>query len=152
MILILAPGETYAPGRPANWTFGGEPAGKTGTPGTETAGQSFPVTAYATDNFFNQVSTNALVSLTSDDAFGAPNNVTPLTQALNAGTTVFNVTLLSAQDAGANVIKQSSVIKRGHWPVTRRWPSPCRLNTLTRLQVLLDGKRHDAGAGGCGAS
>src|SRR5205823_13231652 len=61
---VLTPGETAAAGKPA----GATPAGKTGSPSAETAGQSFQVTVNATDILFNIVSSNLAVNLTSDDS------------------------------------------------------------------------------------
>ena len=64
--------------------------------------------------------------------------MTPLTQSLNAGTTIFVVTLLSAQDAAANVITHQLT---SSWTLTGyQTPAFTMLaNAPTRLQILLPG-------------
>ncbi len=107
---LLMPGETAAAGKPANWSFAGDPAGKLGTPnggGTSNAfiaGQPYTITVNATDSYFNIISTNGAVNLTSNDQFGTPSVSTPIAHTLSAGTTTFIVTLLSAENASGAAI------------------------------------------------
>ena len=71
----------------------GDPAGKTGTPFSGTpqqAGAAFSVTVNATDEYFNLVSTNAAVSLYSNDVYGTPSTTVGLVKSLAGGTTSFS--------------------------------------------------------------
>src|SRR6266404_2015226 len=80
-LLVLAPGETFAPGTPT---------GKTGTPITQTAGVAFTVTVKAVDATWNLINTvTDVVRITASD-IGA---VLPADAALTNGTRSFNVTL-----------------------------------------------------------
>ncbi len=79
-VQIVTPGETPLPG---------SLSGLLGAPSSQTAGRSFPVTVYATDNWWNLVPSGASVTLTSSDA--AAN--TPQSGGLTGGARTFNVTL-----------------------------------------------------------
>jgi hypothetical protein len=102
-LLVLAPGETAAPGT-AN--------GKSGTPTSQTPDAGFNLTVNAVDNNWNLVKTATdLTALSSSDLFaGLPANA-----ALVAGTKQFSVTLsetgvtnsISASDAANGAIASS---------------------------------------------
>jgi len=77
---VLVPGETALPG---------SPAGKTGTPASQIAGQGFTVNVWATDAYWNPVITADNARVSSSDV--AAN--TPLTQAMVNGFAQFNVIL-----------------------------------------------------------
>jgi hypothetical protein len=81
---VLVPGETAAPGTST---------GKTGTPISQTATMSFPVTVNAVDAQWNLInSVTDVASITSSDASAT---LLPANAALVAGTQTFNVTLNS---------------------------------------------------------
>ncbi|MEO0223494.1 MAG: hypothetical protein ABIL76_00175, partial [candidate division WOR-3 bacterium] len=88
-LLAMLPGETYKPGK-----YNIAPYGKEGTPITQTAGVPFNVTVYATDDYYNRASTFVACWLTTQD----PYDVEPSTLTLVAGTTVFQLTFVSATD------------------------------------------------------
>ena len=67
--------------------------------GNVAAGSTFSVTVSAVDSFYNVVSTTAVVFLTSNDTYGAPNALNASSQTLQSGTTIYTATLYSAQDA-----------------------------------------------------
>lgn len=79
-VQLLVPGETPLPG---------SAAGKSGSPATQAAGRAFPVNVYATDNWWNPVSSSDNVRITSSDAAAS----TPVSGALSGGYRSFNVTL-----------------------------------------------------------
>ncbi len=79
-LLVVAPGETAAPG---------STTGRTGTPTTQTAGTAFSVTVRATDAQWNPVSSTDVVAITSSD----PAAVLPPNAALVGGVGTFSVNL-----------------------------------------------------------
>jgi len=79
-VQIVVPGQNPLPG---------SVSGVTGTPATQSAGKTFPVTVYSTDNYWNPLPSGDNVRITSSD--GAAN--TPLTGALSNGVRAFNVSL-----------------------------------------------------------
>src|SRR5439155_1235530 len=86
-LLLLAPGETAAPG---------SPTGKTGTPTAQTAGSAFTVTVNAVDASWNPVnSVTNTVGITSSDT----NATLPANAALVAGTKTFSLTFKTAGGA-----------------------------------------------------
>ena len=141
---IIMPGELAAAGKPINWSFNGDPAGKTGQPSNSgaafMAGSPFQVTVNATDSYFNVISTNPAVYLTSNDSYGAPNTTQSIAQTLVAGTTLYTVTLVTAQDATAVPITHH-LISTG---TTAGYQTPdfaMQANSNpTRLQILLPGE------------
>src|SRR4029077_10259994 len=139
---VLMPGESADPGRPANWSFAGDPAGKSGTPNSPIiAGAPFTATVNATDGYFNVInSTNATVYLASDDTYGTPSNTTSLSKALSAGSTTFNVTFLSAENASENTIQHHLV---STWTLVG-YQTPDVLMAAatppTKLQIILPGQ------------
>ena len=73
----------------------------------------FSAIVNAVDVYYNLVvSTNAPVSLYSDDTYGTPSVATPLTKTLAAGSTSFTFTLLSGQTVAAGALT--------HQPLGRR--------------------------------
>lgn len=79
-VQLVVPGQNPLPG---------SVSGLTGSPATQSAGAAFPVTVYATDNWWNPVSSGDNVRITSSDA----NASTPVTGALSNGLGAFNVSL-----------------------------------------------------------
>ncbi|HKQ58984.1 MAG TPA: FlgD immunoglobulin-like domain containing protein [Candidatus Eisenbacteria bacterium] len=77
---LLVPGESPLPG---------SVSGKVGSPATQSAGDAFIATVWATDAYWNPVPSADNVRLTSNDA----NASTPLTGVLTNGTRTFNVSL-----------------------------------------------------------
>jgi hypothetical protein len=140
-LLLLVPGETAAPGKPSNWSYIGDPAGKIGSPSALfAAGAAFQATVNATDSFYNLISTNPMVYLTSDDPYGTPNNVSAVSKVLTNGATTFSVTLLSAQDQNAVTITHHLI---STWTLTG-YQSPDFLMAAStppvKLQILLPGQ------------
>ncbi len=147
---VLMPGETADPGRPANWLGGGGLAGKTGSPdedgisanGVQSfyAGNSYNVTVNGVDAFYNVVSTNSTISLTSSDLNGTPDNVTPLSNTLAAGTTGFSVIFKTAQDAAAAPVTQQLTAASGALTPGLTPNLNIQANSSTHIQVLLTGE------------
>ncbi len=79
-VQLIVPGETPLPGAVI---------GKTGTPTSQSAGQTFSVQVYATDNWWNPVPSSDNVRVTSSDA-GAS---TPVTGAMTNGQRSFSLSL-----------------------------------------------------------
>jgi len=77
---IVLPGQTPVPATES---------GLTGTPSSQIAGQPFAVNIYATDNWWNQTSSDHRVRLTTTD----PAGVTPSSSTMNSGRVTVNVTL-----------------------------------------------------------
>jgi hypothetical protein len=77
---IVVPGQTPLPG---------SVSGLTGTPASQSAGQSFSVGVYATDNWWNQVPSGDVARITSSDGAAT----LPASGALTNGYRAFNVTL-----------------------------------------------------------
>ena len=79
-VQLIVPGETPLPG---------SVSGKTGSPATQSAGQGFNVSVWATDAYWNPVPSADNVRITSSD----PAASTPVTGVLNNGFRQFNVSL-----------------------------------------------------------
>src|SRR5205085_1618200 len=79
-LLILAPGETSAPGTAT---------GKSGTPTAQIAGAPFNVTVRAVDAGWNFVASSDVVQLTSSD----PNATLPANIAMTGGVRILSITL-----------------------------------------------------------
>src|SRR5207245_54659 len=96
-VLVQLPGESYLTGAPpyspANGGTGGK--GTPDSPNAWTAGMPQPVVVYAVDQYWNQTSSAATVTLSAPSDSGALGVGTK--QMLN-GTTTFNVTLFKARD------------------------------------------------------
>ena len=75
---IVVPGQTPLPG---------SLSGLNGTPATQGAGRTFPVTVYGTDSYWNPVPSGDNVRVISSD----PAANTPLTGALSNGSIQFSV-------------------------------------------------------------
>jgi len=99
---LLMPGETAAPGTPS---------GKTGTPTAQLAGGSFSLTVNAVDGYWNLISTNDTVKISSSD----PSASLPANAALVGGTKTFAVTL---RMAGSATITASNVTHTAIAPST----------------------------------
>ena len=132
-LLVVAPGETYAPG---------SATGKLGSPSAQIAGTAFTVTVYQTDNAFNQVpsTTTPDILITTNDAgfqVNAPLNSSPL---LTDGSINYTVTASSAQagfiitastTTGAPIDAQGIV--PGYSTAIRVWPGPRHHLQLSNL-------------------
>lgn len=79
-VQLLVPGETPLPG---------SSSGKSGTPAAQDAGRTFPVSAYATDPYWNPLGSGDNVRITSSDAAAS----TPVSGVLSGGYRQFNVSL-----------------------------------------------------------
>jgi hypothetical protein len=79
-VQLIVPGETPLPG---------SVTGKVGAPTSQSAGQNFSVQVYATDNWWNPVSSGDNVRITSSDA-GAS---TPITGTMSGGQRSFSLSL-----------------------------------------------------------
>ena len=140
---LLVPGETSAPGKPVNWSFNGDPAGKIGipsAPGAFVAGTAYTATVNATDSYFNVISTNSLVFLASDDPYGTPSNTSSLSKTLTNGSTTFAFTLLSAQNQNAVAITHQL---SSTWTLTGYTSPAFTMKAFTppsKLQIILPGQ------------
>jgi len=120
---LLMPGETAVPATAA---------GKTGTPSARTAGTSFSVTVNSVDDFWNVVSTNHNIAITSSDA----NATLPANNTLSGGTRSFTVTL---KTAGSNTVTATDLTDVTKTAST----SPLTLvnvGAFTKLQLLVPGE------------
>jgi len=79
-VQIVVPGQNLLPG---------SISGVTGTPASQSAGRSFPVTVYSTDAWWNPVPSGDVVRVTSSD----PAASTPVSGTLSNGSRSFNVSL-----------------------------------------------------------
>src|SRR5262249_23790715 len=79
---IVLPGQVPAPATPS---------GLSGTPSSQISGTPFSVTVYATDTWWNQLSSDHHVRLTTTD----PAGVTPSSTTMNNGRATMNVTLFT---------------------------------------------------------
>jgi hypothetical protein len=77
-LLMVVPGQDPAPG---------EVTGLTGSPASQSAGQSFAVDVYATDNYYNQIGSGDVARITASDASS------PVSGALSNGYRRYNFTL-----------------------------------------------------------
>ena len=122
-LLVLLPGETYAPGAVT---------GKSGTPTAQTAGTPFTVKVIAVDLGFNTVTTVAdTVAITSSDATA----VLPANAALINGTNSFSVTL---KDASSQTVTATDITTGSQTGTS----SSVTVNagTFTKLQLLMPGE------------
>jgi hypothetical protein len=94
---LLMPGETAAPGTGS---------GKTGSPLSQTAGSVFNVTVNAVDAWWNVISTNDTVALTTTDT----NAILPGNAALVAGTKTLSLTF---RTAGSHTVTVTDVTNGG---------------------------------------
>ncbi|MCB4791979.1 MAG: hypothetical protein LHV68_08835 [Elusimicrobia bacterium] len=83
---ILAPNEVAQPGHAST-------RGRSGSPSNRTAGVAFKVTVNACDQYYNPVSTNPVVTVTTNDVYDQE----PASKALIGGTTTFDLMLVSAK-------------------------------------------------------
>ncbi|MEA2081348.1 MAG: hypothetical protein U9O97_01200 [Elusimicrobiota bacterium] len=83
-VIAVLPGETYNPGDAPG-------GGKTGAPSEQTAGTAFQATVYATDEYYNKVSTDCSISVITDD----PYDVHPDTLPLVAGQFAFDIEMVT---------------------------------------------------------
>ncbi|PKM99629.1 MAG: hypothetical protein CVU78_05255, partial [Elusimicrobia bacterium HGW-Elusimicrobia-2] len=83
-IIAILPGETYNPGNVPS-------GGKTGAPSVQTAGSVFQATVYATDEYYNKVSTNCSIGIVTEDPYDAH----PDTQTLVAGQLAFDIEMIT---------------------------------------------------------
>jgi FlgD Ig-like domain len=93
-LLIIAPGETHLPG---------SVTGRTGTPGSQTAGTAFNVTVYSTDAYWNPVGSGDGIRITSTDP-----QFTPVTSTLSGGSRTLGVTLRTVGNQTLTVNDQSN--------------------------------------------
>jgi hypothetical protein len=126
---ILAPGETAAPGTPS---------GKTGTPSAQTAGTAFNVTVNAVDSYWNVVSTNHTVGITSSDA----NAVLPANAALVAGTRSLSVTFKT----GGTQTVTATDITNGAKAADTSSSIPVNAGVFVKMQLLVPGETASPGS------
>jgi small nuclear ribonucleoprotein (snRNP)-like protein len=153
---IIMPGETAAAGRPANWGGGTSAAGKTGLPDSDgnnslntdgvsgniddfVAGTNYSVTVNAVDNFYNIVSTDAVVNLTSSDLNGTP-SATPLTRTFVSGTTGYTVLFKTAQNSAASPITQTLTAASGSLVPDSTSSLGMTANSSSKILILLSGE------------
>jgi hypothetical protein len=77
-VQLIVPGETPLPG---------SLSGRTGTPASQVTGQGFTISLYSTDQYWNRVSSDDRIRITSSD--GAAN--TPIEERLNGGFRQFTI-------------------------------------------------------------
>ena len=96
---IVLPGQVPAPATPS---------GLSGTPSSQISGTPFSVTVYATDTWWNQLSSDHRVRLTTTD----PAGVTPSSTTMNNGRATMNVTLytVGSQTITASDRDDSSIL------------------------------------------
>ncbi|MFC1523022.1 hypothetical protein ACFL6Y_11495, partial [Elusimicrobiota bacterium] len=87
----ILPGQTYMP---AQTPFNDGTGGKSGGVNTQIAGNEFSVDIYATDEYYNRVSSNVSVTVFTDDEYDTP----PGGQTLSAGYRSFDITLKTSTD------------------------------------------------------
>jgi hypothetical protein len=114
-VQLVVPGETPLPG---------SVSGLTGSPSTQGAGRGFPVSVYATDDYWNPVPSGDVVRVTSSD--GAAN--TPQSGALSNGFRQFTIVL---NTVGSQTLTVSDVTT----------PSIAGMTTAT-IQVIPDQVDH----------
>lgn len=109
---LIVPGESPLPGAVT---------GKVGTPSSQSAGQTFNVQVYATDNWWNPVPSSDNVQLTSTDGAAS----TPVSGVMTNGQRTFNVSLgtVGAQTITASNVSNGSI----------------QSNTSPQIQVLPSG-------------
>ncbi|MDO8733811.1 MAG: fibronectin type III domain-containing protein, partial [Elusimicrobiota bacterium] len=124
-LMVIAPGETCTQG-----------IGKSGTPTNQTAGVTFTITVDAM-NESNWIDPTAAhnVTVISDDPWFTP----PSAQTLIAGTTTFNITLVTAKSTV--ITASASGLSNGVATVT------VVPNMPTKLQVLVPGENAEPGSG-----
>ncbi len=100
-VQVVAPGETREPGVEAYAV-----SGKSGTPDTQRAGESFPLTAVAVDHYWNRISDMSGGSVhfeASDDAFTWPDNPDDNDVPFVYGERVVNAFLVATGSVGVTV-------------------------------------------------
>lgn len=143
-LVVLAPGETHAPGTNPSVT-----TGKSGSPSVQTPNQPFPLTVILTDNSFNKINTSThTVSFASGDLTTLPSPGT-----LTAGAADFNTTITGARTArtftvsdtsDATVLTGSVRVETSGPPEQEVFPFPSPFNpTLGRPMTF---RFHTAGA------
>jgi len=97
-VQIVVPGETPLPG---------STSGKAGTPASQSAGQAFQVSVWATDAYWNPVVSGDNVRVSSSDVLAS----TPVTGLLTNGFRQFNVTLntVGSQTLSVNDLTNASI-------------------------------------------
>ncbi|MFD2874409.1 T9SS type A sorting domain-containing protein [Mucilaginibacter ximonensis] len=127
-LLIILPGETYAPGTST---------GKTSTATSPTAGTSFNISVYAVDAAYNTVtSVTDNVAITSNDV----NAILPASAALSAGTITFSFTFKTATTTRNIVATDATASKT----VTSSSVTVLAA-AFSKLQILLPGETAAAG-------
>src|SRR6266568_4688972 len=123
-LLVLAPGESFAPGTGT---------GKTGTPTAQIAGTPFSVTVNAVDASYNLVNTvSDTVGITSSDT----NAVLPTSGPLVSGTKTFSVTL---KTGGSATVTASDITNPAKTASTST-AIPVNAGALAKLQLLAPGE------------
>ena len=140
-LLVLAPGEV---------SIEGNPIGKsTNTPSVQVAGSTFTLTVRAVDANYNIVTTtNSLVSLaltgnvdpTLDDSFSQP--TLPAAKNLVAGTTTFDMYLVTAEDQSRVPANKQTVVIANAPTLTAGYSGSIVMNpgATDRFQILLPGE------------
>jgi hypothetical protein len=132
-LIVLLPGESLVPG---------SSTGKTGTPIDQTAAVPFNVTTYATDNYWNIVTsgTEREVSITTSD----PNDTHPTPLTLANGTAVFNVNMITIGEQTVTATDTSTIIPAYNSytsSVVNMKPGPA-----VKLQLLVPGETASPGS------
>jgi FlgD Ig-like domain len=99
-VQLVVPGETPLPG---------SVLGKVGSPASQSAGQTFSVQVYATDNWWNLVGSGDNVRITSSD----PGASTPVTGAMTNGQRTFNLSFGTVGQQTLTVSDLSNPGKQG---------------------------------------
>ncbi len=140
-LLVLAPGEVSQEGNPIGKS--------TNTAMPQIAGSTFTVTVRAVDTNYNIVTTtNSLVSLTFignspqllDDPFSEPTK--PAAKNLIAGTTTFDLFLVTAENTGAPGNQQTTVVIATASTLTPGYSGAIAMNPgpTDRFQIILPGE------------
>ncbi|MHB1050004.1 MAG: beta strand repeat-containing protein [Bacteroidota bacterium] len=120
---ILVPGET---------ADAGSATGKSGTPNAQTAGSGFTVTVNAVDAYWNLVSSDNTVGITTSDA----NDTHPLNAGLGGGTMDFTVTF---KTAGTSTVTATN-ISDGSKTANTSPSITVNPGAFTKLQILAPGE------------
>ena len=126
---LLVPGESADPGTTT---------GKTGTPSSQTAGTSFPVTVNAVDDYHNLVNSGHTIRITSSDVYA----VLPADAALSAGTQNFSIAF---RTAGTVTITAENLTD----PTKTQETSPSitvNPGAFVKMQILVPGETADPGS------
>jgi len=138
-LIALVDGENLQQGNQSGGGRTGTPDGDLGTPGIQpfVVGTTYMVRVYATDIAFNLVdTTNPVVSLYTDDIFSS--NTLPSPQPLDAGTTVFAMFMVTAENKTTKI-----GVSNPGYTVGAPYETPAlsmQAGIVKKLQILLPGE------------